>query len=400
VSDDIEALLRSGMVERVDAAPVFDDPGLAEAAIAGAGRIRRRRRIASAASGAGLLVLGAAAFVWQPWAAPDVTEDDGVTAADTSTEEAQNELDMEFVVEGDNGVYEIINQNGDSLAIGDREPSNVYRLDDAYLSESANEVWTTSFDGDSGMSFEKQSTDETYLRINTVGEQFAMITPTANYTTEEYSLVDVTMADPSTGEAGDTGEPAVAFSVSYDLSLIDWTAATAVFSADLYTTTGGNSGPYMFNEEFDWGLESVAAAGFESVVIADASDPNYLCVEDLDAGVGVTSTQEVCGQADSTEVEEYLAVASGGASDPVDISATVLEEQTGEMYPAEETDLGEYQSRFDESEFWWTDPLGRWQVTASEGDRTWLLLDTSDGEPRATELEIPPGAIMPVLSYT
>jgi hypothetical protein len=403
VSDEFEALLRSGMAERVDAAPVFDDHGLADAAIAGAGRIRRQRRVASAASGAGLLVLGAAAFVWQPWMGPELP-DDGVTAADTSVAEARSELDMEFVVEGDDGDYRIINAVGDDVTLGDQEPIGVYRLGGAYLAESAESIWTTSFDGEDRVTYPKES-EETYLRVSETGEQFAMVTPSPDTAVEQYDLVaaaeTTTLAEEgaSSGATGGQIDP-VSFTTSFDLTLHDWDATTIVLTADLYSTTGGEPGTWHFNEQFGWGLDSVAQAGFESVVIADNTDPNYLCVGDLDPGVSVTVNEEKCGLADSTQVEEYLAVASGGASDPVDISESVLESFEGEVYPLDDADLGEYRTRFEDDEYWWSDPLGRWQVSASTGDQTWLLIEATDGEPTVSVLGPPPGALMPVLSYT
>lgn len=398
MSDEFEALLRSGMAQRVDAAPVFDDPGLADAAIAGAGRIRRRRRVAAATSGASLLVLGAAAFVWHPWSA-QVNERDDVIAADTSTAEAQREFDMEFVVEVD-GMYEVHNLHDDTVTLGDVEPTGVYRLATSYLAESEAMVWTTGLEGEVGASFEKPSPDETYVRVNEAGEQFAMVTPTADFAEEEYSLLDVAAVNEATAGGGGEVEP-VTFTTSYDLSLLDWTAATAVFSADLHPTTGGDPGSnYMFNEVFDWGLNSVAAAGFESAVITDVSDPSYLCVADLEAGGGVATPRETCGPAGSAEVKEYLAVASGGASDPVAISEKELASQEEVVFPPEGADLGEYETRFMNGERWWSDPLNRWQMTGNVGDRTWLLLETLDDEMALTELSPPAGAIMPVLSYT
>jgi hypothetical protein len=413
VSDDIEALLRSGMAERVDAAPVFDDPGLADAAIAGAGRLRRQRRFAAAASGAGLLVLGAATFVWQPWTLPD-KGDDGMLAADTSTAEAQRELDMEFVVETDDGTYEVINQDDTAIPIGEEEPLNVFRLSDAYVVESATAVETLGLDGSEGVSLPKTSEFETQVRINQSGEQFAVVTPTdEEYEYEQYSVFDASAfgietlategdadADASADAFGEGVEPA-SFTLSAALTVVDWSATTAVFSADLVSTSGGNAGPYLFNQEYDWGLESVGEAGFDSVVIADSTDPNYLCVADLDPGVGVATANEECGPADSAEVEEYLAVASSGESDALAISDEARAWQEGDHYLMNDADLGEDRARFENAENWWTDPLHRWQLAANPGDRTWLLLEaTDDGSTTLSELSPPNGALMPVLSYT
>jgi hypothetical protein len=391
MSDDIEAFLRSGLAERADSAPSYDDPGLADAAIAGAGRIRRRRRVAAAASGAGLLVLGAATFVWQPWIAPDGKGDDTI-AADTSTTEAQNELDMEFVVQDDDG-YSVLNQDGDSVMLSDSEPDAVYKLADAYLAENASELWTVSFDGESGTAFEKPTADETYTKINSAGEQFAMITPAEDYSTEEVLLSDVTIsADP---------EP-LSFTTSYSLTLADWNDVTAVFTADLHSTTGGNAGSYYFNEEFDYGLDSVGAAGFESAVLVDAVDPSNICVADLDPAVGASSPTEQCGPADSPEMAEQLVIASGDdAADPTgfaDDAVTTLE--SGGFIPLDDMNLGEYETRYYENDMFWTDPKGRWELSGTPGETTWLLINATGDEPTLSELAPPSGAIMPVLSYS
>jgi hypothetical protein len=405
VSDDIEALLRSGMAERVDAAPVFDDPGLADAAIAGAGRIRRQRRVAAAASGAGLIVLAAATFVWQPWAMPDKT-DDGMLAADTSTNEAQRDLDMEFVVETDDGAYELLTQDDDAVRLGGEEPTSVSRLTDAYLVEREASLQVLSFDGAEGTEVDKPRGDETMVEVNQAGEQFAMVSPADDdYEQYEYIVYDantgIVEEPPSTlGDAGGEPEPA-SFTVDVGLSLVDWSAATAVFSADLISTSGGSTGPYYFNEQYQWGLDSVAEAGFDTAVIADSTDPSYLCVADLEAGVGVAAVNEECGPADSAEVEEYLAVASGGASDALEISDQAVAWMEGGMSLLEDADLGENQTRFENSENWWTDPLHRWQMAANPGDRTWLLIEAADdGSTTVSELYPPDGALMPVLSYT
>jgi hypothetical protein len=409
VSDDIEALLRSGMAERVDAAPVFDDPGLADAAIAGAGRIRRQRRVAAAASGAGLLVLGAATFVWQPWTVPD--KGDEMMASDTSTNEAQRELDMEFVVETEDGVYEVINQDDAAVPIGDEEPLSVSRLSDAYLVEGANSVQTISLDGGEGMSIDKPRADETRVQVNRAGEGFALITPNDDYEYEQYSMVDLSASEidalsteDASGDAGaDAGEAVEpsSFTIDAGLALVDWSSATTVFSADLISTTGGNTGPYYFNEQYQWGLGSVAEAGFDTAVIADSTDPNYLCVADLEPGVGVATANEQCGPADSADMEEYLAVASGGARDPLAVSEEAMAWQQGTVYPFEDADLGENRTRFDNAENWWTDPLSRWHLAANPGDRTWLLVEMGeDGSTTVSELSPPNGAVMPVLSYT
>ncbi|MCC3762828.1 hypothetical protein K3N28_07055 [Glycomyces sp. TRM65418] len=393
MSDDIEALLRSGMAERVDAAPVFDDPGLADAAIAGAVRIRKRRRVGAAASGAGLLVLGAAAFVWHPWLTPD-KEGDGTLAADTSPAEAQNELGMEFVVEDEGGAFEVINPDGAVVPLGDEQPQSVFRLADAYVAENEGAVWTTALDGGEGWRFEKADPGMTYLKVNAAGDAFAMATPNAAYTMEEYTLLNASEA-----AADDAELQSTTFVTSVEATLVTWDASTAVFTTDLYRASGGEAGStWYFNEEYDLGLESVAAAGFDAAVLVDRTDPNYVCVADMDPGGGMASATEECGPAESAPVEEYLAVASGGQSDPIEASMSVQSLIYEEAVPLADAELGEYEPAFVDAVEYWTDPLSRWQI-ANTG-RTWLLLENLDGEPVLSELEPPPGTLMPVLSYT
>ncbi len=396
MSDDFEAFLRSGLADRADSAPSYDDPGLADAAIAGAGRIRRRRRVASAAGGAGLLVLGAATFVWQPWIAPDDKGDDTI-AADTSTTEAQNELDMEFVVEGDDG-YSVLNQDGDSIVLSEAEPDAVYRLSDAYLAENASELWTVNFDGETVDAFQKPSADETYTKINSVGEQFAMVTPAEDYSVEEYTLVDVTLADPATeAEAADP----VNFTTSYDITLEDWNDTTAVFTGDLYSTTAGETSTFYFNDQYSWGMESVGAAGFESAVFVDISDPSVVCVADLEPLEGVAVESEACGTADDSVLQDELVAASTDTDASLkEISQNVAGPMDEQSVYLEGMDLGEYENQYYDADYNWADPANRWQMAGSIGDPTWLLLDKADGENELSELAPPSGAIMPVLSYT
>ncbi|MFG3342704.1 hypothetical protein [Glycomyces sp. NPDC048151] len=392
MSDDIEALLRSGLAERAAAAPAYDDPGLAEAAIAGAGRIRRRRRVASAAGGAGLLVLGAAAFVWQPWTAPD-QGGDGVIAADTSTAEAQSELGMEFLIEEPDGSYTVLDAEGNGLTFDMETPVGyVYKLATSYMSEGESEVTTFTIEGDV-TGIVKPSATDTMTRVNSVGDGFAMVTPNADLTAEAYELVDVSLQG---------GSEIVDFTTNYVVTLEDWDATTAVFSTDLYSSTAGEPGSFYFNEEFDLGLESVSAAGFQSAVLVDQTDVNHVCVADLD-GAGAVGTQEQCGSFDSDEIQAQLAGAAGeNAEDPSDLVAREIEEMSGESYfdPTLEMDLGEYQSQYDNASNIWDDPLGRWQIVGDPGDDAWLLFDRTGDEPVLSELEPPEGALMPILSYS
>jgi hypothetical protein len=390
VSGDLESLLRSEMTHRVDAAPpTVDDPGLADLAIAGAGRIRRRRRVGAAVSGAGLLVLGAGVFVWQPWVAPD--PDGDLVASDTSATEAQVELDMEFVVRGEDGAYGVLNDAGETLPLGEEDPLGVYRLADAYMADNDETVSLTSLDGDDSTTYEKPSL-ETYTRINSGGTQFAMVSPNDDFTAEDYLLRNVTF--------GSAGEEVATFATDYALSLEDWSESTAFFSGDLHSTTGGNAGSYLFEEDFDWGLDSVGAAGFEAAAVADRSDPNYVCVADLEAGVGVAEVGEQCGPVDSEIIQAELAAAAG--DDGAGETAMAVTEQYERVfaYPfIDGFDLGEYEQEYYDSAGMWTDPRLRWQMTGDRTDSTWLMIDNSGDEPSLTELTPPEGAVMPVLSY-
>ncbi|GAA2128106.1 hypothetical protein [Glycomyces algeriensis] len=395
MSEDIEALLRSGLAERADAAPVFDDPGLADLAIAGAGRLRRRRRVAAAAGGAGLLVLGAA-VVWNPLIAPHDGKGDGdIAAADTSTVEVQSEFGMEFLVQDGDGRYSVLNEDGESFAFDIEEPNaNVYKLTTQYMAESSSDVWTIGLDGDELVSEQKPSID-TYTKINSAGDRYAMITPNAEYTEEEYSLVDVSLHEQS---------ETVGFTTNSLLTLDDWNASTAVFTTDLYSTTGGEASRYWFNDQFNFGFESVSAAGLEAAVLVDQTDPSYVCVADLDAR-GTASTQEECGPLSSVVVQETLADAAGeeGAEDAASITEGVVSmyQPDAMLFPDEgEVDYGEYQELYDDAGEQWVDPAGRWVVWADRGDDTWLLIDHTGDEPAVSELQPPDGAVMPIVSYT
>ncbi|MDA1358553.1 hypothetical protein O1R50_02905 [Glycomyces luteolus] len=395
MSDDIEGLLRSGLAERAEAAPSFDDPGLADLAIAGAGRIRRRRRVAAAAGGAGLIVLGAATFAWNPLIGHD-RGDGNLTAADTSTVEVQNEFAMEFLIQEEDGSYNVLDQNGNTISFGVDEPiGNVYKLQSSYFSEAVSDVWTVSFDGDA-TAWEKPSADETYTRISSAGDRFAMITPNSDYSAEDYELLDVSLHEEAATET-------VGFTTNYAVTLEDWDATTAVFTTDLNSATGGSAGAYWFNDNLSLGLETVSAAGFEAAVLVDTTDPNNVCVSDLDA-VGTASEREQCGPADSAEIRAQMVAAAGGeaAADPVPLVDTVITKSQAEFEfaPIEDVDFGVYQERYENAGEFWTDPGGAWQIVGNRGEDTWLLIDASGEEPVVSELEPPEGAVMPILSYT
>ncbi|MCD0443684.1 hypothetical protein LO763_08615 [Glycomyces sp. A-F 0318] len=390
MSGDLESLLRSEMADRARAAPLTDDdPGLAELAIAGAGRIRRRRRQAAAASGAGLLVLGAAVFVWQPWVGSGPEGD--LIASDTSATEAQLELDMEFVVLAENGEYEVLNEAGESVPISEEQPASVYRLADAYATETETAVSFTPLDGAAPLVYEKP-TPETYIEANTGGTQLAVVSPTAEYTREEYQLLNAPFDE--------LGEAPAVFTTDYALTLQDWSDSTAFFSGDLHSTTGGNEGPYWFEEEYDWGFTTVGTAGFEALVVVDITDPDFVCVADLAPGTGLAAPGEQCGSIGSDAIQQELARAAADGEAVERARSAVEQVDRSYRYPlVEGFDLGEYEDRYEDSTGLWTDPMLRWQLTGDSTDDTWLLLDDSGEEPFLSELTPPPGAIMPVLSY-
>ncbi|MEU6861416.1 hypothetical protein AB0B28_21385 [Glycomyces sp. NPDC046736] len=385
MSGDIESLLRQGLADVAASAPQnYDDAGLAALAISGAGRIKRRRRIGAAASGASLLVLGAAVVVWQPWMG--LNGDNGLTAADTSTAEAQAELSMEFLVETDLG-FEVLNEYGELVPLTDTEPVQVFRLSDSYLYETAHDIGLTSVDGTMGSTIGKQSED-TRTTVNSAGTEYTLATPMDDYTTETYVFSEGVV---------EVEEALTEFTTSYELTLEDWTDTTTVFTGDLRSTTGQDGvGTYHFNYEMGWGLESVSEAGFETAVIADFADPEFVCVSDLNPGDFTAPDDETCGNLDSALIQDALADA---AADADLVSSAVANLRFMYADPTEYMDLGGYDDRFYNVEGYWSDPFGRWLITGNPGEETWLLIDNVTGdEPFLAELAVPDGAVMPVYS--
>jgi hypothetical protein len=393
VNGDIEALLRSGLAEQAERAPTtVEDPALADLAIAGAHRIRRRRRVGAAAGGAGLLVLGAGAFVLQPLLN---TADPGLNAADTTTSEVRNELGMEFLVEDEDG-YQVINDEGDRVTLDADTPQDVYRLEDGYLVVSSEEQTTalTSLDGTSGMSVDWPS-DMTYNLVNSAADQFAMVTPNAEITEESYAITNAVISDRTT---------TVEFTTNYELTLLDWSGSTTVFTADLWSTTAGEAKRWYFDEQYQWNLASVGAAGYESAVIVDQSNPTFVCVADLDPGTGLAQAGEDCGEADSESVQTALESTSDDAATGglVDAAIAKASGQGMSVYSAEQdeaTDYGEYEDQFLQADYFQMDPYGRWELSYSRNDATWLLVDYTSDDPVVSVLTPPTGAVMPVLDY-
>ncbi|GAA1692829.1 hypothetical protein GCM10009830_45800 [Glycomyces endophyticus] len=390
MNGDIEALLRSGLAEQAERAPAtVDDPALADLAIAGAHRIRRRRRVAAAAGGTGLLVLGAGAFVLQPLLDG---QDQGPSAADTSTTtEARNELGMEFLVEGVDG-YEVLNEDGDTVMLASYAPEDVFRLADGYMVVSSEEQTTEVVSLDGGSSFGMTwPSENTYNLVNTAATQFAMVTPNAEVTAESYAISSAVIADQTS---------TVEFTTSYDLTLSDWSDTTTVFSADLWSTTAGEENNWYFDEEYDWNLQSVGVAGYESAVFVDQSNPSYVCVADLSPGVGVAKNTEDCGEFDSSYVQESLKAASADDA-AADLVGAAVDKAAGMTVLAEASpqDLGDHEDRYYQSDYIQYDPYGRWEVGYSRGDETWVLIDYTEDPPVVSSLTPPEGAVMPVLDY-
>ncbi|GAA2294369.1 hypothetical protein GCM10009853_057960 [Glycomyces scopariae] len=389
MNGDIEALLRSGLAEQAERAPAtVDDPALADLAIAGAHRIRRRRRAAAGATGAGLLVLGAGAFVLQPLLA---TEDQGQLAADTSTSEVRNELGMEFLIQDDEG-YQVINDDGDRVALVDYAPQDVYRLADAYLVVSAEEQTTEliGLDGAAGRGMSWPS-EMTYNVVNSEATQFAMVTSNADYTEESYAINDAVIADRTT---------TIEFTTNFELTLADWSASTTVFTADLWSTTAGQEKRWFFDEQYSWNLESVGYAGYQSAVILDQQDPSFVCVADLEPGSGLAQVGEDCGRVDSPFVQEALGAAAVDetAADLVDTAVAEFSGEGTQIYAdSEPADLGDYEDQYYQAEYSQLDPSGRWELSYSRGDSTWILVDYTGDDPAVSILTPPEGAVMPVL---
>jgi hypothetical protein len=390
VNGDIEALLRSGLAEQAERAPeTIDDPALADLAIAGAHRIRRRRRIGAAAGAACLLAFGGGTFVLKPL----LTADDQMpSAADTSTVEVRSELGMEFLVE-DGGSYHVINDSGDRVTVSEDLPQEVYRLESGYLVTSTVRQSTTfaNLDGTMGVTTEWPS-EFTRTVVNREATEFALATPDEAVTVETYEIN-------RPGPAGDIVE-AVEFTTSYEVTLTDWSDSTAVFSADLWSATAGQEKTWHFDEEYDWNLESVGAAGYESAVILDYSNPAFICVADLDAGGGLAKIGEYCGDFESELVQEELVTASGEDAAAELVDAAVAE-QTGEepglLTDPADVDLGEYEDQYDQADYLQYDPYGRWELSYGVDDSTWVLIDYTGDSPAVSRLTPPAGAIMPVL---
>jgi hypothetical protein len=384
VNEDIEELLRAELAGRADSAQVSSGEGLAEAAIAGAGRIRRRRRIGAAAGGIGLVVFGAAAAVWLPGGG-DVFDDSPSVA--TSAEEARSELAIEFVVER-GGSYGVVSAENEyiPLSVQDR-PQSVERLRESYVVSASEQVEVTSLDGSSSTEYGIPAGFFSTL-VRSDAEGFAVQYYNVPAERQTYELFP---ADPEA-----TASPAV-LELSDELNLEDWNEDTLVFSTDLISVTGGESLPHYFNDQHDWGLDTAADAGYESVAVVDLFQPSYVCVSDLVPGAPAPESEE-CGYLQDEEIETLLAEASGDGSAPGFVEE-VAGSFFGEVLDDEVRGSPSTEAQLFEAENLFIDPLGRWRIGFSEQDETWALLDTTGDEPFLSDLHPPEGALLPVVSY-
>ncbi|WP_051393445.1 hypothetical protein [Glycomyces arizonensis] len=383
MSEDLEHLLRTELAGRAESAPPLHGEGLADAAIAGAGRIRRRRRLGAAAGGLGLVVFGAAVAIWLPGAggleqAPPVA---------TTVEEAQSELDIEFVVERE-GAYGVVNADDEYIPLhAEQAPQRAERLQDTYVVSSPMWVEVTDLDGAESVGYEVPS-DDFHTVVRSDAESFAVNYPAGDSGRQLYQLFPAD-ASPST-------DP-LSLDLTTEITLQDWSDSLLVFSGDLTGVTGGASGTYYFNDQYDWGLDTVAAAGYESAVITDYNNPDYVCVADLQPG-GSAAESEECGYLSEYATETMIADASADSAAPglvTHVSTTYYSEG---LETEIEGDDSLQQQLFD-SEHQFVDPLGRWQIAFSSEDETWALLDMESEPAAVSELPPPEGALMPVVSY-
>lgn len=384
MNEDIEELLRAELAGRVDSAQVSSGEGLAEAAIAGAGRIRRRRRIGAAAGGVGLIVFGAAAAVWLPDGGG--VFDDSPSVA-TTVEEAQSDLAIEFVVERD-GSYGVVSAENRYIPLSTEDrPQSVERLRGSYVASASQQVEITSLDGAASATHGIPA-DSFFTLVRGDAEAFAVQYYDFPAERQVYELFP---ADPEATAAPATLE------LSDELNLEDWNEGTIVLSADLISVTGGESIPHYFNDQHDWGLDTAAAAGYESVAVVDAVDPSYVCVSDLAPGEPAPDSEE-CGYLEHEATGQLLAEASGDSSAPgfvEEVASSFFEEGLEDEIqgsPSTEAQLSEAEHLF-------IDPLGRWRIGFSDQDETWALLDTTGEEPFLSDLRPPEGALLPVVSY-
>ncbi|THV43206.1 hypothetical protein [Glycomyces buryatensis] len=398
MSDDLERMLREELSERAGSAPVsFTDQGLADAAIGGAKRIRRRRRVSAAAGGMSLVVLGAITVAWQPWAGLVQTDD----PAPTSTADVQETLAMDILLEDDDiDGYAVLNADGETIPMEfvEGDPIEAYRLSDAYVVQTQTSINVATLDGSSAFSLEPGVDWEDWgTPVRSDGEEFA-VTYVTDDNRQSFEIVQNSSGD-FTSEV---------FETAAEISLLDWSDSVAVFSGDLNTATGGVPGSYQFNADHEWGLEAASGA-FESVVVLDDYNPGFACVSDLDPEAGTASERETCDSVEDEDFQQTVADFSGDEQ-----AAELVERVNTEWYGEEEgfleaDDIYESGEPEDDPAFdaenWYIAADGSWEIYFDTGDETWTLAeygeDGDDGveEAKLSEFTAPVGAVMPVVSY-
>lgn len=387
MSEDLEDLLRAEFAGRAESAPLAYDEHLADTAITGARRMRRRRRVGAAVAGGGLAVLVAAAFVWTPSVLDRVLNQNEPIAS--TYQEAQDDLAIEFVVEND-GAWGVVDTSGKIVDIPvEEEPNYVHAVSEGYLVEEFSHVRYAAEDG--GEVAELAILEDSILDVRSDGEAFSIEQLEGSEPDQVY--VDLYRAD-----AAGMSEPR-SLEFSYDLALATWSDSTLVLYAGLTSVTGGGAGSYNFNEEFDYGLEAAGEAGFESVVLADWDDSDYVCVSDLEPGVAA-APQEYCGYLYDSAVEDEIQIASADpdALETLTVGAAWAYDDEGPVTLTDE-DYGEYEEQIQSREFVYYDPLGRWEIAYDSGSPTWTMVQYTDEEAIFSEFTPPDGAVMPVMSY-
>ena len=387
MSDELEDLLRSEFAARTRQIPA-PRSDLADAAIGGARRLRRRRRLAAGAGGAAAAVL-AAALAWTPLSALVESEGRLPAAGGLSTEEVRSEFDLEFVAERE-GRFGVVNTEDEFIEFTDleQEPLSVKRFDRAYAVVAAEEVTLYSLDGSDSGTIVMPDGFETALRGSSDAAQFALVSFDATDSTRrtDYRIYP---AEVAAMEA----EP-VEFTAGNELTLQDWDASTAVFSGPLHSVTASVPGTYNFEAEFDWGMQAVGRAGFETAVIVDEADPGFACVSDLEPGVGAALFEE-CGSVADPQVQASMAESGSGQGAVEMVTATSQRWQDEGVFAGDGR-----QEEFYQSERHYFDPWNRWWIAFSGEDETWKLLDLTGADHEVSELAPPPGALFPVESFT
>src|SRR5699024_8113027 len=192
--------------------------------------------------------------------------------------------DIELLIENEDS-YGVVNADDEYIQLAaTEEPFAVQRLQGAYVVSSSMQIEVMALDG--AASFKYEIASEYFLTtVRSDAEAFAVDYSYEDAGRQHYDLFPADAA---------AAEDPVSLDLSNQIILQDWNDSLLVFSGDLISVSGGVTGTYHFNDQYDWGLESAAAVGYESVVVADSGDPDYVCVADLDPGVALAES-EGCG---------------------------------------------------------------------------------------------------------